>query len=77
MVEKRITLLGLRVVGRERPAAEVSFAPGLNVIVGSSETGKTFIFETIDFMLGGKALRRLPESSGYDSVLLDVNPSRR
>jgi hypothetical protein len=57
--------------GPKRPPAEVAFGPGLNVIYGASETGKSFIVETIDFMLGGRTpLRDIPERVGYDRVLL-------
>ena len=35
------------------PAGDVDLKPGLNIICGSSETGKSFVVETIDFMLGG------------------------
>ena len=51
----------------------VSFGPGLNVIYGASETGKSFIVEAIDFMLGGRPpLRDIPERIGYDRILMGV-----
>ena len=51
--------------------AFISFEAGLNVIYGASNTGKSFIVDTIDFMLGGKGpLRDIPERVGYDRVLL-------
>ena len=57
--------------GPNRPAAAVEFGPGLNVIYGASDTGKSFIVETIDFMLGGRPpLRDLRERIGYDKILL-------
>ena len=76
MADQRITLGSLRVLGRGRPTAEVGFRAGLNVIVGASDTGKTYILQAIDYLLGAKGpLRRIPESAGYESVLLDINPS--
>src|SRR5271157_880800 len=42
----------LRLTGPEVKPAQVDFEPGLNVIWGASETGKSFIFSYIDFMLG-------------------------
>lgn len=76
MSTKRLTIRGLRVIGDGKATAEVTFDPGLNVIVGASDTGKTFIFEALDFMFGaGDPLRRIPESAGYDRVFLDVDPS--
>lgn len=57
---------------RKAPAA-VEFGRGLNVVYGASDTGKSFLVETIDFMLGGKPpLRDIPERVGYDRVLLGI-----
>jgi hypothetical protein len=56
-----------------RPAASVEFGPGFNLIYGASDTGKSFIVASIDFMLGGKGpLPDIPERVGYDRVLLGV-----
>jgi hypothetical protein len=53
--------------------AIVTFGGGLNVVYGASDTGKSFIVDSIDFMLGGKTLPAdIPESVGYDRVLLGV-----
>jgi len=68
--------LGLRLrhltfQGPNRAPATVEFGPGLNVLYGASDTGKSFIVEAIDFMLGGKKpLRDLSEREGYDRILL-------
>tara|TARA_R110002072_G_scaffold295729_1_gene466880 strand:- start:957 stop:2810 length:1854 start_codon:yes stop_codon:yes gene_type:complete len=57
--------------GPSRPPVVVSFRSGLNVIYGASDTGKSFIVETIDFMLGGKGpLTDIPQSNGYAQILL-------
>ncbi len=57
--------------GPNREPALVSFEAGLNVIYGASNTGKSFIVDAIDFMLGGKGpLRDIPERVGYDRILL-------
>jgi hypothetical protein len=59
--------------GPSREPAVVSFGPGLNVVYGASDTGKSFIVEALDFMLGGKvALRDMPERVGYDRVFLGI-----
>ncbi|HGK6473629.1 TPA: AAA family ATPase [Pseudomonas aeruginosa] len=59
--------------GPNKEPACVSFGAGLNVIYGASNTGKSFIVEAIDFMLGGKPpLRDIPERVGYDRVLLGL-----
>lgn len=59
--------------GPDRRPASLSFAPGLNVICGASETGKSFIVETIDFMLGQEnPVRDIPERDGYDRIRMLV-----
>jgi predicted nuclease with TOPRIM domain len=73
-----MTISGLRIRhlvfhGPNRTPASVKFGAGLNLIYGASETGKSFVVEAIDFMLGGKtALRDIPERVGYDRVLLGI-----
>src|SRR5215471_15407402 len=59
--------------GPNRARASVEFGAGLNLIYGASDTGKSFVVEAIDFMLGGKtALRDIPERLGYSVVLLGI-----
>ncbi len=63
----------LRLTGPKVKPAEVHFEPGLNVIWGASETGKSFIFSSIDFMLGGsKPPKRIAELNGYESGWLAI-----
>jgi peptidoglycan hydrolase CwlO-like protein len=57
--------------GPVRDPAVIAFGAGLNVVFGASNTGKSFIVDTIDFMLGGRGpLRDIPEREGYDKILL-------
>src|SRR3569833_129856 len=59
--------------GPQKSPAIVTFGPGLNVLYGASNSGKSFIVEAINFMLGGKPpLRDIPERVGYDLVLLGL-----
>ena len=63
-----LTLKGLRV-----PDAEVRFQRGLNVIVGVSNTGKTFIAQCVDFMFGASSTpKEIPEAASYDTVRLGL-----
>lgn len=67
----RLRFLGF--FGPHKPPATLAFGPGLNVLYGASDTGKSFVVESIDFMLGGKPpLRDIPERIGYDRVLLGI-----
>ena len=73
MTTRGIRLRHLAFLGPHREPAIVKFGPGLNVIYGASDTGKSFVVEAIDFMLGGKPpLRDVPERVGYDQVFLGI-----
>src|SRR4051812_22783762 len=55
--------------------AVLGLSSGVNVICGASETGKSFLAESIDFMLGGANLRDMPERAGYGEIALDLATS--
>ncbi len=66
-------LRSLRVTGPGKADAVMTFEPGLNVVSGPSDTGKSYLVEAIDFMLGGQTpLRQIPESVGYDRAHLTI-----
>ncbi|NCG49723.1 AAA family ATPase [Serratia fonticola] len=48
------------------------FSSGINVICGASDTGKSFLAESIDFMLGGSKLREITELAHYAEIELDL-----
>jgi len=51
----------------------IQFEIGLNVIFGSSDTGKTFIYQCINYMLGGSTPpKSIPESKNYNLVKLVI-----
>jgi hypothetical protein len=63
----------VKITGEGVEPAEIGFGPGLNVVSGASDTGKSYLVETIDFMLGGgTAPRPIPESRGYDTACLSI-----
>jgi hypothetical protein len=63
----------LTLTGRGVPSAEVRFRAGLNVVSGPSDTGKTFIIQCIDFMLGASTTpKSIPEAERYDTVRLGI-----
>jgi len=68
-----IILRHLCFTGPDKAPALLAFNVGLNVIYGASETGKSFVLEAIDFMLGGShELRDIPERIGYDRIYLGI-----
>ncbi len=66
-------LLRLALIGPGKAPAEVTFVRGLNVIVGPSDSGKSFIVQCLDYALGGGAApKAIPEAEGYNSVVIDI-----
>lgn len=60
-------------IGPNKEDAFLDFSVGLNVISGASDTGKTFIFQAIDYMLGGgKTPKQIEEAKGYDSIFVEI-----
>ena len=73
MAFKPLHLHFIQFLGPSREPAGFTFTKGLNILWGSSDTGKTFLVQAIDFMLGaGDELRDIPQRSGYDRVLLGI-----
>lgn len=64
----RLILTGPRVEN-----AELAFGEKLTVVTGPSNTGKSFIFQCIDFMLGGATIPEpISQSAGYDNIYLEI-----
>jgi predicted nuclease with TOPRIM domain len=55
-----------------KPDARVEFDPALTIIYGASDTGKSFIAESIEYMLGGAKLELVSEAEGYSQILLGL-----
>lgn len=56
-----------------KKTAEIEFSNGVNVFCGASDTGKSFLAESIDFMLGGSKLRDIPERTPFGKIELDLD----
>lgn len=69
---RRLTLSHLTFTGANVPTASVDFSPHVTVIHGPSDTGKSFIVDAIDFVLGAKNLKEIPEREGYSRVMLGL-----
>jgi hypothetical protein len=69
----RIILRHLTFVGERVEPAGVDFAEGLTLVLGPSDTGKSFIVGALDFMLGAKALPEIPELEGYRTLLMGLS----
>jgi hypothetical protein len=58
--------------GSGKKDSVIDLQPGLNIIQGRSNTGKTCIIKCIDFCFGSKA-KPFDESHGYDSIEMELH----
>lgn len=66
-------LNSLTSTGEIVPASSVQFKSGLNLIVGPSDTGKTYIFGAIDYMLGGGNIpKEITQAKNYLTMYLEI-----
>lgn len=56
--------------GPNRIPSVVTFKPGLNIICGASDTGKTAILKSIKFIFGGD--KPFPKETGFDTITMRV-----
>ncbi|WP_432098358.1 hypothetical protein [Streptomyces sp. WAC 04229] len=71
-MSKRIQLTHLTFLGHDREAASIEFGSSLTVVHGASDTGKSYIVEAIDYMMGASSLKTIPEEVGYSHILLGL-----
>lgn len=63
----------LRVVGKKVKPAKLLFNRGLNVLQGASDTGKSYVFNCINYVLGrSKEPDKIKEAEGYDEIRLNL-----
>lgn len=67
----------LRVTGKDVEDATVRFLPGLNIIAGPSNTGKSYVFACLKYMLGSKTLPKkgVKQATPYSFVRAQLNLS--
>lgn len=69
---KRMTLLKLALSGEGKEDAVLLFEKGLNVITGDSDTGKTYAFQCLNYILGAEKLPKpIVEARGYTTISLE------
>lgn len=68
-----LRLRHLTFIGTNVPPATIEFGPAVTLVRGPSDTGKSFIVDSIDFMMGANSLKEIPEREGYSTVLLGID----
>ncbi|USI64660.1 AAA family ATPase [Lactococcus petauri] len=59
--------------GKEKQAAEIHLYPGLNIITGPSNSGKSMIADYIEYLFGGNNVPFTEEETGYSSLTMSVS----
>jgi len=63
----------LELIGDSVEPVSIELKKGLNVIYGPSDTGKTFIFQCIDYMLGkSSGPKEIPEAKKFNMIYLFI-----
>ncbi|WP_343363300.1 hypothetical protein [Listeria seeligeri] len=70
---KGFKITQLVVTGAAVGPASLLFSSGLNLVTGPSDTGKTYAFQCIDYILGSSTLPKVfTENKGYDTIFLEI-----
>lgn len=80
MNKSRVYIEKISVQGNSHPNAEIIFEKGVNIITGASDSGKSYVFKCIDYILGSDTIPKdIPEADGYNDVYLQIctNKSER
>lgn len=71
---RRLAFLHVTALGTGVPEASVEFGDRLTVIHGASDTGKSHVFELLNYACGlSKAIELPPESKGYQYVSVGIS----
>ncbi len=63
----------LRIIGQNKQPSSLLFEPGFNVIDGASNTGKSYAFQCLDYMLGANDVpEKIDEAIGYEEIYLEI-----
>lgn len=69
-----IYIAKIAVVGTNKTMAQVSFNRGLNVVSGASNTGKSYVFQCIDYIFGAKdSPKPITEAKEYDQIRAEIH----
>ena len=69
---KRFFIKRITVSGDRNKDSNIEFKDGLNIIVGPSNTGKSYVIKCINFMFGGSECPFGKLETGYDTVCMTL-----
>lgn len=60
-------------IGTNKPIAKLDFKKGLNVLTGASNTGKSYLLDCIDYILGARTQPKdITEAKGYEKIRAEI-----
>ena len=63
----------IRLIGPEVDDAFIKFDRGLNIVSGASDTGKTYVFQCIEYMMGAsKPPKEIIEARNYTHIFMEI-----
>jgi hypothetical protein len=68
----------IEAIGLEKQNTFITFDRGLNVVSGASDTGKSYLVDCMDFILGAMSLptrivpKEIKEAKGYDEIRAEI-----
>ncbi len=75
-MNNRFYISKIRIEGENKKTVNIKLTKGLNVILGSSDCGKSHLYKIIYFVLGGSKApdekQEIPESKGYNTYYLEI-----
>lgn len=75
-MDSRFYISKIRIEGENKKTVNIKLFKGLNVILGSSDCGKSHLYKIIYFVLGGSNApdeeQTIPESKGYNTYYLEI-----
>ena len=71
-IEGSIEVKEIRFLGQGLEPSIVKFDRPVYVLNGASNTGKSFLLESIDYMLGSESIDKIYESLSYDEISLKI-----
>lgn len=75
-MDSRFYISKIRIEGENKKTVNIKLSKGLNVILGSSDCGKSHLYKIIYFVLGGSKApdeeQTIPESKDYNTYYLEI-----
>lgn len=77
MSTKSIKISSVRILGEKVDPIEINFTDGLNLVGGASDTGKSYLYQLIDSLLGKNSLpKEIDEAKPYTQAVLEVTDGK-